>query len=79
MVERPQKVVPLMAQWFRQKQCRWAVFNLKLPMKKRFDEYESSLAQFWEQSGLDEERYVLRAKQLYHDREELTVLVKPRK
>ncbi len=78
MVERPQKVVPLMAMWFKDKLCRWAVFNLKLPMKKRFEEYENCLQQFWELSGLNPDTYVLRARQLYHDREEITVLVRPK-
>jgi 23S rRNA (cytidine2498-2'-O)-methyltransferase len=78
MVDRPQKVVPLIAQWFKSKNCRWAVFNLKLPMKKRFEEYESCLQQFWNLSGLTPETHTLRARQLYHDREEITLLVKPR-
>lgn len=78
MVEQPKKVVPLIAQWFKDKHCRWAVFNLKLPMKKRFEEYENCLQKFWELSGLTEETHTLRARQLYHDREEITILVKPR-
>ncbi|MDQ3231414.1 MAG: 23S rRNA (cytidine(2498)-2'-O)-methyltransferase RlmM [Pseudobdellovibrionaceae bacterium] len=78
MVDRPQKVVPLIASWFKDKLCRWAVFNLKLPMKKRFEEYETCLQQFWELSGLNPENYVLRARQLYHDREEITILVRPK-
>ena len=36
MVEQPIKVAARMAQWFDQGWCRHAVFNLKLPMKKRW-------------------------------------------
>ncbi len=38
MVEQPSKVAARMAQWFREGWCRNAVFNLKLPMKKRWQE-----------------------------------------
>lgn len=78
MIERPSKVVPMIARWFKEKHCTWAVFNLKLPMKKRYEEYESFLHQFWQLSGLDEETTSLRARHLYHDRDEITVLVKPK-
>ena len=38
MVEQPRRVAARMAEWFREGWCRHAVFNLKLPMKKRWDE-----------------------------------------
>jgi len=73
MVEQPRRVAERMAQWFREGWCRQAVFNLKLPMKKRWDETRLCLDLFREQAG-----YVstLRAKQLYHDREEITVFAR---
>jgi 23S rRNA (cytidine2498-2'-O)-methyltransferase len=46
------------------------VFNLKLPMKKRWDETRDCLAAFREEAG---KPLLVRAKQLYHDREEVTV------
>ena len=70
MVEQPRRVAERMATWFREGWCRHAVFNLKLPMKKRWDETRLCLDLFAEQS---ERPLTLRAKQLYHDREEITV------
>ena len=70
MVEQPRRVAERMATWFREGWCRNAVFNLKLPMKKRWDETRLCLDLFSDQS---ERRVRVRAKQLYHDREEITV------
>lgn len=38
MVEKPAKVAALMAQWLVNGWCRETIFNLKLPMKKRYEE-----------------------------------------
>lgn len=38
MVEKPAKVTSLMIQWLVKGWCREAIFNLKLPMKKRYEE-----------------------------------------
>ena len=70
MVEQPRRVAERMATWFREGWCRHAVFNLKLPMKKRWDETQLCLELFAEQA---EKRVSVRARQLYHDREEITV------
>ncbi len=74
MVEQPRRVAERMATWLREGWCRNAIFNLKLPMKKRWDETRLCLDLFAAQAGrpLD-----VRAKQLYHDREEITVLAMP--
>ena len=70
MVESPKRVAARMAQWFSQGWCRYAIFNLKLPMKKRWDETRECLALFEAQA---QRPLRVRAKQLYHDREEITV------
>jgi 23S rRNA (cytidine2498-2'-O)-methyltransferase len=70
MVEQPRRVADLVAHWFAQGWCRHAIFNLKLPMKKRYDETLSCLALIEDKAGPNIE---LRARQLYHDREEITV------
>ena len=70
MVEQPAKVAARMAKWFAEGWCRHAVFNLKLPMKKRWQESRLCLDLFEERAG---KPLTLRAKQLYHDREEITV------
>ncbi|MFM2478988.1 23S rRNA (cytidine(2498)-2'-O)-methyltransferase RlmM [Celerinatantimonas sp. MCCC 1A17872] len=73
MVEKPSRVTRLMLKWLTQGWCRYAIFNLKLPMKKRYAEIAQDLEflrQGLEQTG---QQYELRAKHLYHDREEVTV------
>lgn len=70
MVEQPRRVAERMASWFREGWCKHAIFNLKLPMKKRWDETRLCLDLFAEQSG---RHLTVRARQLYHDREEITV------
>ena len=75
MVEQPIKVAARMAQWFDQGWCRHAVFNLKLPMKKRWQETRLCLDLFAAQAG---KPLQIRARQLYHDREEITVFATTR-
>jgi len=74
MVEQPRKVAERMATWFREGWCKHAIFNLKLPMKKRWDETRLCLDLFADQAGRP---LTTRAKQLYHDREEITVFATP--
>ena len=73
MVEQPARVAARMAQWLAQGWCRYAIFNLKLPMKKRYDEVQRCLAILHDGVGGKPE---LRARQLYHDREEITVFAR---
>jgi len=70
MVESPRRVAARMAEWFAHRWCQHAVFNLKLPMKRRWDETRDCLAAFQAEAG---KPLVVRARQLYHDREEVTV------
>ncbi|TXI50414.1 MAG: 23S rRNA (cytidine(2498)-2'-O)-methyltransferase RlmM [Lysobacter sp.] len=74
MVEQPSRVAARMAEWFREGWCRHAIFNLKLPMKKRWQETRLCLERFETQAG---KPLTIRAKQLYHDREEITVFATP--
>ncbi len=76
MVEQPRRVAERMATWFREGWCRHAIFNLKLPMKKRWQETVLCLDLFAQQAG---KPLTIRAKQLYHDREEITVFATPSK
>ncbi len=73
IVESPMRTTELAAHWFSQAWCKRAIFNLKLPMKKRWQELSRCLNLI--RARLDEAgvRHTLRAKQLYHDREEVTV------
>lgn len=76
MVEKPARVTELMLRWLTEGWCKYAMFNLKLPMKKRFAEVEQDLQRLKE--GLSElgDDFEVRAKQLYHDREEITVFAR---
>jgi 23S rRNA (cytidine2498-2'-O)-methyltransferase len=75
MVEKPSRVAALIASWFAAGWCRHAIFNLKLPMKQRVAALDSALGGI--RTRLDEEgiNYRMMAKQLYHDREEVTVFL----
>src|SRR6185312_14542187 len=75
MVEQPRRIAELAARWLAENWCRRAIFNLKLPMKKRYDEVQLCFGILGDAVGaLD-----LRAKQLYHDREEITVFAQARR
>lgn len=73
MIEQPQRVAALMTEWFVGGFTQRAIFNLKLPMKKRVVALKDALDGI--RSALDAKgvRYRLEAKQLYHDREEVTI------
>lgn len=73
MVEQPRRVAELVARWLERSWCRRAIFNLKLPMKKRYDEVQLCFSILREAAGAKPGSIDLRAKQLYHDREEITV------
>ncbi|MDD4963964.1 MAG: 23S rRNA (cytidine(2498)-2'-O)-methyltransferase RlmM [Gallionella sp.] len=73
MVEKPDKVANLIGDWFAAERVKHAIFNLKLPMKQRVAALDSALGSIrkkLDDAGLS---YRLTAKQLYHDREEITV------
>lgn len=74
MVEQPRRVAERMATWLREGWCRHAIFNLKLPMKKRWQETRLCLELFAQQA---QKPLTIRARQLYHDREEITVFATP--
>lgn len=73
IVDKPARVAVRMADWLEAGWCREAIFNLKLPMKQRWRTARQCLDNI--EARLRETRigYRLRARQLYHDREEITV------
>jgi 23S rRNA (cytidine2498-2'-O)-methyltransferase len=72
MVESPSRIAALVAGWMADGACRRTIFNLKLPMKKRYAEVERCAALIADALSRRKLRHLLRFKQLYHDREEIT-------
>lgn len=75
MVEQPIRISKLMAKWLLNGWCRETIFNLKLPMKKRYQEVQLCLNYLEEELTKQGLWFKIQAKHLYHDREEVTVHV----
>ncbi len=75
MAERPLHVSRLIARWFTERQCNNAIFNLKLPMKKRLASVHECIDLLHKQLSSANIRHTIMAKHLYHDREEITVCI----
>lgn len=75
MVEQPIRISKLMAKWLVNGWCRETIFNLKLPMKKRYQEVQLCLNYLEEELTKQGFWFKIQAKHLYHDREEITVHV----
>ncbi len=73
MIEKPHRVAELMAQWFLNKWCHQAIFNLKLPMKQRYHCVLECLEIIDDILREKSMKYQCKVKQLYHDRDEVTV------
>lgn len=72
MVAKPARVAALVADWLARGAARRAIFNLKLPMKKRIEAIEqcrAAMEQAGRKAGVP---IALRFKHLYHDRDEIT-------
>ncbi|MGF1546841.1 MAG: 23S rRNA (cytidine(2498)-2'-O)-methyltransferase RlmM [Thiotrichales bacterium] len=72
MVEQPQRIASLIAAWLARGDCRHAIFNLKLPMKKRHAMVQDCAALIRTELERNAVAYTLKLRQLYHDREEVT-------
>lgn len=75
MVEKPAKVAARVGDWFASGWCKHAIFNLKLPMKQRLAAVDSALGALRARLDAEGIAYKLLARQLYHDREEITVFI----
>lgn len=75
MVEKPGKVAALIGDWFAAERVKHAIFNLKLPMKQRVTAVESALSEIRKKLDAAGLNYRISTKQLYHDREEVTVFL----
>jgi 23S rRNA (cytidine2498-2'-O)-methyltransferase len=77
MVESPSRIAKLVSRWLAEGWATESIFNLKLPMKKRWEEVLRCREIIDE--ALGGRGYFLRMKQLYHDREEITAYLARRK
>jgi 23S rRNA (cytidine2498-2'-O)-methyltransferase len=77
IVEQPARIAELVAAWIADGDAQAAIFNLKLPMKRRYDEVrrcEALIGQRLRGAGV---RATLELRHLYHDREEVTACLLP--
>jgi len=72
VVDKPVKTALMAVEWVKNGWCKEAIFNLKLPMKQRYQEVVSCLNLIAEQLIQEGIAYELSARHLYHDREEIT-------
>ncbi len=75
IVDHPRRTAQRMVEWLTGKLCRYSVFNLKLPMKKRYDEWTICRDILEKGLAASEMNFRLKARHLYHDREEITCFV----
>lgn len=72
IVDKPRRTSSMVSDWFSAQLCRFSVFNLKLPMKRRYDEWLACRELIGSRLAEAPFGFRLRARQLYHDREEIT-------
>lgn len=72
IVQQPSRIAALIAAWVADGACRRTIFNLKLPMKKRYAEVERCAGLIRDVLERRRLRHTLSFRQLYHDREEIT-------
>jgi 23S rRNA (cytidine2498-2'-O)-methyltransferase len=72
IVESPSRIAVLMGQWIGEGRARHAIFNLKLPMKRRYAEVLRCRQIIGEALAAQGAHATLCVRQLYHDREEVT-------
>lgn len=72
IVDKPARTSSMISHWFAQGFCRYAIFNLKLPMKQRYLEVNQCQEKILSALRAKSIKAQLQFKQLYHDREEVT-------
>lgn len=76
IVDKPARVIDMVERWLTRRWCREAVFNLKLPMKRRWEAVSEGLARLDAALGEAGVKAEIACRHLYHDREEVTVHVR---
>lgn len=75
MIEQPDRVAELMAKWMVKGWAEHAIFNLKLPMKKRYETVTEALTMISGMLAKAGIHYHAETRHLYHDRDEVTVVI----
>jgi 23S rRNA (cytidine2498-2'-O)-methyltransferase len=78
IVDKPARVEAMVERWLVRRWCREAVFNLKLPMRRRWPEVAACLKRLEEALARVGVAAEVGCRHLYHDREEVTVHVRLR-
>jgi 23S rRNA (cytidine2498-2'-O)-methyltransferase len=75
IADKPARTIDMVAEWLTKGWCQRTIFNLKLPMKQRYAEVQHLLSRLSHKVAhqLPQAQLTLAAKQLYHNREEITV------
>ncbi|MDN6180769.1 MAG: 23S rRNA (cytidine(2498)-2'-O)-methyltransferase RlmM [Halomonas subglaciescola] len=76
IVDKPSRVLAMMERWLVRRWCREAIFNLKLPMKQRWQEVQRGLGALEHALKQADVNATVACRHLYHDREEVTVHVR---
>ncbi len=75
MIEQPTRVSELMVSWLASGKANASIFNLKLPMNKRFKVVQPILEKMHKQLSDKFGDIFISAKHLYHNRDEVTVII----
>jgi len=75
MIEKPERVAQLMTDWLCSRKATSTIFNLKLPMKQRFQTVKVLISAIIDALNERQIKHKLSAKHLYHDRDEITVII----
>ena len=75
MIEQPDRVTQLMGEWLVKGRTNHVIYNLKLPMKRRYETVTAArqhLLSMLEKAGI---KVNIQIRHLYHDRDEVTAVV----
>jgi 23S rRNA (cytidine2498-2'-O)-methyltransferase len=75
MIEQPTRVSELMLKWLVLGKANACIFNLKLPMNKRYKVIAPILKRFHDELTHRFGEIIIKAKHLYHNRDEVTVMI----
>ena len=75
MIEQPDRVAKLMGEWLVKHWATHAIFNLKLPMKRRYETVVEAMTSLNSRLDALDDAFAVKVRHLYHDRDEVTVTI----